>query len=78
VVNTLIALNGAWSGAILHERNNHSPRSRAARDVVVSMRGQGSKFGRKLDAAVDALLTQRNTEGAAKAGAIAMTTCWAG
>jgi hypothetical protein len=59
VVNTLIALNGAWSGAILHERNNHSPGSRGPRNVVVSAERarfevreeDGCRGGRPADAA---------------------------
>jgi transposase-like protein len=38
------------------------------------MRGHGSKFGRKKDEAVAALLTQRNIEEAAKAVGIAPNT----
>ena len=38
------------------------------------MRGQGTKFGRKMEAAVAALLTQRNIEEAAKAVGIAPNT----
>jgi hypothetical protein len=38
------------------------------------MTGHGAKFGRKMDAAVAALLTQRNTEEAAKAIGVAHKT----
>src|SRR5215813_6762042 len=38
------------------------------------MRGHGSKFGRKMEAAIAALLTQRNIEEAAKATGIAPAT----
>src|SRR3954468_15767902 len=38
------------------------------------MRGHGSKFGRKKDEAIAALLTQRNIEEAAKAAGIAPNT----
>jgi hypothetical protein len=38
------------------------------------MTGHGAKFGRKMDAAVAALLTQRNTEEAAKAAGVGYKT----
>src|SRR5580700_221882 len=38
------------------------------------MTGHGSKFGRKMDQAIAALLTQRNTDDAAKAVGISPTT----
>jgi transposase-like protein len=38
------------------------------------MKGHGSKFGRKMEAAIAALLTQRNVEEAAKAAGISTPT----
>ena len=40
------------------------------------MVGHGQKLGRKMDAAVAALLTQRNVEEAAQAAGIGATTLW--